>query len=260
MILSCSLSSVTFQGKQILKPLSFEVSEPQLVGLLGPNGAGKTSLLRSLMSLIPYEGTIRIREEDLKTQKAKSIARAIAYLPQDRKVHWAINCYAVVMLGRIPHQPRFGNPSQQDHEAVKTAMRQMGVADFGHRPFESLSGGEKARILIARTLAQETDIIIADEPAAGLDPAHQIEMMALFKDLVTMGKTVLVSLHDLPLASSSCDRILLMKEGEIAADAPPCEALTDQLMKKVFGISIRTINEEGRQVVIPVGSCKNSSL
>jgi len=254
MILSCSLSSVTFEKKQILQPLSFEVSEPQLVGLLGPNGAGKTSLLRSLMSLIPYEGTIRVGNEDLKAQKAKSIARAIAYLPQDRKVHWAINCYAVVMLGRIPHQPQFGSPSYQDHEAVKTAMHQMGVLDFADRPFESLSGGEKARVLIARTLAQETDIIIADEPAAGLDPAHQIEMMTLFKELVARGKTVLVSLHDLPLASSCCDRILLMKEGEIVADGPPVDALSDPLMEKVFGISVRILKEEGQTLIIPVGT------
>lgn len=253
MILSCSLSSVTFQKRQVLKTLSFEVSKPQLIGLLGPNGAGKTSLLRSLMSLIPYEGTICVKGEDLKALKAKSIARSIAYLPQERKVHWAITCSALVMLGRIPHQPKFGGPSQEDHEAVKRAMHQMGVLEFADRPFESLSGGEKARVLIARTLAQGTDIIIADEPAAGLDPAHQIEMMALFKDLVKMGKTVLVSLHDLPLASSYCDRILLMKEGEIIADAPPGEALSDPLMEKAFGISVRTLNEEGQTLVIPAG-------
>lgn len=254
MILSCSLSSVIFEKKQILKPLSFEIRKPQLIGLLGPNGAGKTSLLRSLMSLIPYEGTIHLKGNDLKTLKAKSIARSIAYLPQERKVHWAINCYDIVMLGRIPYQPQFGGPSKEDHEAVKTAMHQMGVIDFAGRSFESLSGGEKARVLIARTLAQGAEIIIADEPAAGLDPAHQIEMMTLFKELVARGKTVLVSLHDLPLASSCCDRILLMNDGEIVADGPPIEALSDPLMEKVFGISVRILKEEGQTLIIPVGT------
>ncbi len=252
MILSCNGLSVLTGGKEVLKNISFEVDKPQLIGLLGPNGAGKSTLIRALMSLIPFSGQINHQGLSDGGADQNALAQKVAYLPQERKVHWDICCRDIVMLGRIPHQPKFGRSSDEDRGIVWAAMQQMGVAEFADRPYDSLSGGEQARVLIARTLAQQTDVIIADEPTSGLDPAYQIEMMQMFMSLVDAGKTVLVSLHDLPLASNWCDRILLMKAGALIADAPPVEAMSTALMQQVFGISVAVLPDTKGTIVVPV--------
>jgi iron complex transport system ATP-binding protein len=140
------------------------------------------------------------------------------------------------MLGRIPHLSGGQSPSDADRAAVEAALRAMDIAAFRSRPATELSGGEQARVLIARALAQDTPLIVADEPVAGLDPAHQISTMATFSELAREGRSVLVSLHDLGLAARHCTRLILLSQGRVAADGPPSEVLTPESVANVFGI------------------------
>ena len=251
MMLSCENLSVSRQGKTILSDISFQADQPELIGVIGPNGAGKTTLMRSLIGLQDYVGQVSLKGADLAILPPTSRAQQIAYLPQDRSLHWPLKCRDVVMLGRLPHQPKFGRPSHQDEAVVDTVMAEMGVSQFAERSFDQVSGGEQARVLIARVLAQQTDILLADEPTSGLDPAHQIDLMQVFKEQVGRGKTVMMSLHDLSLASHWCDRILILNKGVLAADGTPSGVLTDQILSDIFGITAMRVTVGEREVILP---------
>ncbi len=196
----------------------------ECIGLIGPNGAGKTTLMRAALGLLPYDG-----ENSLSRLSADERARTCAWLPQSRDISWPMSVERIVALGRLPHA--------EDPAAINWAIDQMRLGPMRTRPATELSGGEQARVLIARTLAQETPFVMADEPIAGLDPAAQIETMRLFAELAREGRGVLVSLHDLGLAARHCTRLILMKAGHIAADGAPEDVLTAENLASVFGIS-----------------------
>jgi iron complex transport system ATP-binding protein len=208
------------------------VSGGELVGLIGPNGAGKTTLMRGALGLLPHDG--RSSLTDLPPAER---ARHAAWLPQSREIAWPVSVETLVTLGRTPHLSAGQKPGPADREAVARALATMGLAGFEGRPATELSGGEQARVLIARALAQDTPLILADEPIAGLDPGHQIATMSAFSALAARGKAVMVSLHDLGLAARHCTRLVLMDKGRIHADGPPEAVLTQQNLRDVFGIS-----------------------
>lgn len=246
-------------GKSVLQDISFCIDKPELIGLIGPNGAGKSTLMRAICGLQPYRGRITLAGRNLDQYRAEQLARSLAFLPQERTVHWSLPCWEIVMLGRMPHQSGFGRASDKDRHIVSEAMRVMGVLDFRERTFEHLSGGEQARVLIARVLAQEPSLIIADEPINGLDPAHQISLMKTFKHLVNEGQTILTSLHDLSLASHWCDRIIILEGGRLIADGPTSEVMNKTQIRAVYGIESITLQHSERCIIVPTDLADSAS-
>jgi len=230
-LLTVERLSVALGERTVLSDVSFAVGPRECVGLLGPNGAGKTTLMRAALGLLAHEGTSSIA----RTAPAAR-ARLAAWMPQTREIAWPVSVETLVLLGRIPHMAGGQRPTPQDRDKVDAALAAMGLETFRARPATALSGGEQARVLIARALAQDTPLIVADEPVAGLDPAHQISTMRTFAALAQSGQSVIVSLHDLGLAARHCTRLILLAGGRIVADGPPAEVLTLDRMARVFGI------------------------
>ncbi|WP_304615388.1 ABC transporter ATP-binding protein [Paracoccus sp. (in: a-proteobacteria)] len=212
----------------VLDGIDLSVGPGEFVGLLGPNGSGKTTLLRAAMGLLPARGRASLAE-----LAPVARARRAAYLPQGREIAWPMPVGAVVALGRIAHGE---GAAPRDRAATEAAMAALGLGAMRDRDATALSGGEQARVLIARALAQETPLLIADEPIAGLDPAASIRVMALFSDLARQGRGVVAALHDLGLAARHCTRLVVLHQGRIAADGPPEAVLTPDLLAHVFGI------------------------
>lgn len=224
--------SVTRRKREILRGIDLRVGPGELVGILGPNGAGKTTLMRAALGLIDARG-----HSSLASLNPRERGRAVAWMPQSREIAWPVDVETLVMLGRTPHLGPGQRPSDADRAAVERALQRMGLTGFRARTATRLSGGEQARVLIARALAQEAPLLMADEPTAGLDPAHQIATMRTFAALAGEGHSVIVSLHDLGLAARHCTRLIVIDRGKIAADGPPLDVLTPDLVRDTFGIS-----------------------
>lgn len=216
----------------VVDAVSLNIAQGECVGLIGPNGAGKTTLLRAALGLMAHEG-----RSSLTQMSAPERARYAAWMPQSREIAWPVTVETLIALGRIPHLPRGARPGAQDQRAIDAAIHRMGLEGFRHRTATQLSGGEQARVLIARALAQDTALLLADEPIAGLDPASQIATMQVFAGLAREGHAVLVSLHDLGLAARHCSRLLMMHAGKLIADGPPREVLTPENIEHGFGIT-----------------------
>lgn len=228
-LLSLRALSVTLRERQVLDSVSLDVGPGELVGLIGPNGAGKTTLMRAALGLIGATG-----ESSLAALSPEARAKAAAWMPQAREIAWPVTVETLVALGRLPHGRR---PGPADRAAVDAALARMALEPFRHRTATRLSGGEQARALIARALAQDTPLLMADEPIAGLDPAHQIATMEVFLDLARDGHGIIVSLHDLGLAARHCTRVVVLAEGRMIAEGPPSEVMTADLLARAFHIS-----------------------
>src|SRR5690606_30767172 len=227
-----SLQNLTVRrgSRAVVEDVTLTIGAGEFVGLIGPNGAGKTSLLRAALGLLPHEG-----RSNLAQKPARARARAVAFLPQGREIAWPVPVADLVALGRAPWGANTAADPAKD-PAVARALRRLGLEDFASRPATGLSGGEQARALIARALAQETPLLLADEPGAGLDPEAQIRMMTVFADLAAEGRAVVASVHDLGLAARHCTRLLLMEGGCLVADGPPREVLSVARLAACFGI------------------------
>ncbi|WP_340110403.1 ABC transporter ATP-binding protein [Pikeienuella sp. HZG-20] len=218
--------------RRVVDAVTLDIGAGECVGLIGPNGAGKTTLMRAALGLERHRG-----ESGLAALAPAALARAAAFLPQAREIAWPLTVEALVALGRIPHLPPGARLRPEDAAVVDRAIGRLGLQGFRGRLSTELSGGEQARVLIARALAQETPLLIADEPTAGLDPAHQIAAMRVFSDLAAEGRSALVSLHDLGLALRWCTRLVMMDRGRVVADGAPRDVLTPTLLREVFGVA-----------------------
>lgn len=232
----------------ILRNIDLQVGTGELIGIIGPNGAGKTTLMRGALGLIAHSG-----HSSLAALPTRARAKAAAWMPQAREIAWPISVERLVMLGRTPHLAPTQRPSDMDRTAVDRALDRMDMGNFHSRTATQLSGGEQARALIARALAQETPLLMADEPIAGLDPAHQIGTMQTFAGLAREGHSVMVSLHDLGLAARYCTRLVVIDKGGIAADGPPQDVLTPDLLRDIFGIRAFIQNTADGLVFQPMG-------
>lgn len=251
-LLAVSGLSVSLGQRRVLDDVSFAIGSGEFVGLIGPNGAGKSTLLKAGLGLVPSQGGISIGGHDAAKLGARERAARIAYVAQEHEIAWAIPVEAVVALGRTPHRPGFAASSPADHAAVEQAMRRMEVDRFRDRPATDLSGGEKARVLIARALAQETPLLLADEPTAGLDPSHQIALMRLFAQQAKQGRSVVASLHDLGLAARWCSRLILLDQGRMIADGAPDSVLTAESLARVYGVEAYFGSSAGRTIIQPL--------
>ncbi len=249
--LSVKNLSVTLGGTAALSDASFDIHGGEFIGLIGPNGAGKTTLLRAILGLVASRGEISLDGDDLRRMAASEKAQKLAYLPQERDVAWPVSVETLVSLGRSSLKPIFANMSAQDEALIETAMQRMDVSQFRDRSAMELSGGERARVLIARVLAQDTPVIFADEPVAGLDPSHQLGLMESFAELAKEGRTVVASLHELSLAAQHCTRLILLDKGHIVADGAPTEVLTPQLLHDIYGIRAKIMTVDGDFIVHP---------
>jgi iron complex transport system ATP-binding protein len=243
---------VTLSGRIVLNDISLSLPRRHLVALVGPNGAGKTTLLRALAGLLPSDGAIVVGGDALSSLTLRQRALRFAYLPQGHLVHWPLPARDVVALGRYPHGATDpARLSPKDEEAVMRAMQATDVTALGERPVTELSGGERSRVALARVLAVEAPVLLADEPTASLDPHHQIEVMKNLRDAADGGMLVIVVTHDLGLAARFADIVLVLSEGRQVSRGAPAEALSDQIMADVFRISAYRAEYQREMLIVP---------
>jgi len=239
------------KAREVLAGLTFAAEPGQMTAIVGPNGAGKTTLIKALSGLIPCAGgTVVLAGRPLPDFPRRRLAQLLAYLPQERIVHWALTARAVVALGRLPHQPMGTGESAADRAAIEAALAAMDVGHLADRPLLEMSGGEKARVLLARALAQEPQALLADEPAAGLDPAHQLSLFQHFARLAASGRTVVVALHELSLAARFCQRIVLLQQGRTVAAGAARDVLTSDNLAAAYRVRGRHVVIDGIPVVL----------
>ena len=244
--------SVMLGGKLIVDHASLSVSAGEIVGLIGPNGAGKSTLLRAMLGLAERSGgAVKLDDADFFARSGRERARAVAFLPQDRRVEWRLPAGDVVMLGRYPHQSGFGGPSPEDRAAVDRALTAVDAGNLSDRPVAVLSGGERTRVLLARALAVEAPLLLVDEPIAALDPYHQLHVMEILRDRARAGGGILAVIHDLALASRFMDRLVLMDGGRIATEGPPAEVLTAGRLADVYRIDAASGVRDGQSWLLP---------
>jgi iron complex transport system ATP-binding protein len=230
--------------------------EGQVTALVGPNGAGKSSLLAVLAGLLPPDrGTVTLDGVALSRVPAQARARAIGLLPQTRELVWDVSARTLVGLGRLPFRRRpFGGAPDgpADRAAVDAALAAADVAALADRPVTALSGGEQARVLLARALAGQPRWLLADEPLAGLDWPHQIDVLRILRTLASEGRGVVVALHDLTLAARVADQVLLLRDGRLVATGPAETALAPNAVSAAFGIDVRQLHDpDGGPVLLP---------
>ena len=245
--------SVTLGGRNAVREVDLALEPGGLIGIVGPNGAGKSTLVRALLGLTAYRGKVEIDGADIGDMPRADVARRLAYLPQGQTLHWPLSVERLVGLGRLPHLAPLSTISARDQAAVDRAIDRADVAHLKGRIATELSGGERARVLLARALAVEADGLVADEPLASLDPGHQIDVMELLRDEARAGKLVVTILHDLTMAARYCDRLLLMDGGRLAGDGAPLDVLNEVNLREVYGIRARVEATEAGPVVVPLG-------
>ena len=244
---------VTLGGRAVLADVSARLEPGRITAILGPNGAGKSSLVKAMAGLLPPDGAITLDDRPVASLAPDIRARRIGYLPQDATVHWNMRAAEIVALGRLPHRgARFGE-SDADRAAITAAMAATGTHRFADRPVGTLSGGERARVLLARVLAGEPDWLLADEPLASLDPAHQIDLLDRLRGVAAAGAGVVVVLHDLVQAARAADDVLLLHRGRIAGFGPAGDVLTAARLAATFGVRVAMVEEAGRRLPVPIG-------
>ncbi len=251
-LLTAQNLGVTLASRNVLTDVSLSLSSGHLVALVGPNGAGKTTLLRALAGLVPSTGAVHIRGDALASLPLRERAKRFGYLPQGHVVHWPLPARDIVALGRFPHGVT--DPARmtaKDIDAVSRAMQAADVVEFADRRVTELSGGERSRVALARVLAVEAPVILADEPIASLDPRHQIDVMKSLRTAADGGVLVIVVTHDLGLAARFADHVMVLSQGKLVSQGAPTEALSEAVMRDVFRISAYRAEYRDEAVIVP---------
>lgn len=250
-----SVENVTFShGKHtVLKDIHLNIEKGFFYGLVGPNGSGKTTLLDLLSNhLTPQRGTVQLYGKSTKSYSNNMLAKNVAMVPQEFHLGFDFSVFDIVLMGRHPHIPRFSNPSEYDLHQVENALEQMDILHLKNRLVTKLSGGEKQRVVVARALAQETEVLILDEATSNLDIHHTIEIMKVVKEkTLTTDSTVIAAIHDLNLASSFCDELIILKNGMLFNQGPVSKLINPELIKNVFSIEadiIKGIGDQGPRI------------
>ena len=247
--LACRKISVCLDGHRLLSDVSLQLKPGELLGIVGANGAGKSTLMRALVGLHKLQsGRVDLGGQALPSWGANARARVLAYLPQGHMVHWPQPCRDLVALGRLPYGDA-QRPSGM--AAIDHALQATETQDFAHAIVQTLSGGERARVLLARVLAGEPDVLLADEPLAALDPAQQLRMMGLLRSRAQSGRAIAVVLHDLTLAARYCSRVLVLHKGRVLADGVPAQVLNNSQLAHAFGVEALHMTHEGETCILP---------
>ncbi len=232
--------------RDVLKGVSASFQSGALTGVIGPNGAGKTTLLRALAGLLPAKtGNISLDGEPIESFDRKETARRVGYLAQKQEIAFPFRVDETVMMGRYPHQGRLSPETEADREAVDASLRDVDAADLSRRAINELSGGELQRVLIARTLAAQTPVLLLDEPFANLDVRHCLDILAILRAQAREGRTVVVSVHDLNLAHRFCDHLLLLHQGEILISGNPRSVLKPEFIEQAFEVRAQILSVNG---------------
>ena len=240
-------------GKAIVDRVSVELAAGEVVGLIGPNGAGKSTLMRAMLGLIELDsGRCLLQQRELRRWPIRERARHMAYLPQNAESHWPLTVSRVIAMGRLPHLGYWQQPGPEDRAAIERAVRLTEVEDLQQRVVSTLSGGERMRVNLARLLASQAPLLFADEPIASLDPYHQFHIMEIFAEHARTGGSVLVVLHDLNYAARFCDRLVLLDAGQCVAEGLPSQVLQAELLRSVYGIDTRWIEDGELSFIVPV--------
>ncbi len=246
----------SYGSVDVLKDVGFAVESGQFLGILGPNGSGKTTLLKSISRVLkPQKGAIFIGDENVYKMKTVDVAKQMAVVPQSTPVCFDFTALEVVLMGRNPHMARFKMEGKKDLDIAKNSMQLTRTWEFADRPVNELSGGESQRVIIARALAQEPQILLLDEPTTHLDISNQLEIMDLIKHLCETKKLLIVAVfHDFNLAARYCDSIILLNDGKIVAIGKMNETLTSENVKKVFNVDtiVKKHPITGSLYVIPI--------
>lgn len=246
--------SVAYSERTVIEELDFSVLPGELTVILGPNACGKSTLLKTIARVLkPHQGQVLLDGTALADMRSRDIAQVLALLPQTPEIPAGTSVADVVARGRYPHQSFFRSWSAQDREICQEAMRAAQVDSLAERSIEALSGGQRQRVWIAMTLAQETPLILLDEPTTYLDLPHQLEVLNLARSLHQQGRTLVLVLHDLNLAFRYATHVVLMKAGKILAQGRPADIVTSQLIREVYGLDCRVIDDpcSGTPLVVP---------
>ena len=249
--------TLSYDGRPVVSGLDFEVPDGQVTAIIGPNGCGKSTLLRALGRVMaPAEGDVLLDGVSLRSIPTRQVARQIALLPQSPEAPAGLTVAELVARGRHPHQRWYEQFGRADESVVRESMAATGVDHLADMPLEELSGGQRQRAWLSMSLAQQTEIVLLDEPTTYLDLAHQVEVLELVRDLNRQhGRTVLMVLHDISLAARYVSQIVAMKDGAIVTSGTPDEVVTEDLLADVFGLRAAIVREpvQGRPHVMPLG-------
>lgn len=224
--------------KEIVKNVSIMVKNQQFVGLIGPNGCGKSTLLKSIYkSLAPQKGTVFLDDMDVLKTSEKKVSQRLGVVGQFNEMHFDLTVQQMVLLGRTPHKKMLESDKQVDHDIVEEALTRTNLLDYRERSFLSLSGGEKQRVILARTIAQKPEFMILDEPTNHLDIRYQLEILSCVKEL-NIG--VLAALHDLEMAAHYCDYLYAIQNGEVYTHGTPEQVLTPETIESLYQVKCQT--------------------
>ncbi len=246
-------TSVNLGRRPVLHDVSTTLTPGVHIGIVGPNGAGKSTLVRALLGLLPPSGgAILLNGQPVVDMPRRQVARSLAYLPQGQTLHWPLSVERLVALGRLPHLGPISRLSAEDQAAIDAAIERADVSHLRVRVATELSGGERARVMLARALAVGAPGLIADEPLASLDPGHQLDVMELLAGEAQAGRLVIAVLHDLTMAARYCDRLLLLDHGRLVGDGKPLDVLTPDRLEAIYGITARIEDTTGWPLIMPM--------
>jgi len=250
--LSCEKLGFSFNKQSLLENINLSFNAGEFVGLIGANGAGKSTLLQLLLGLLKAQsGKVLLQGQDIQRIKRREIAKRLAFVPQSIELPYAFSVQQLVAMGRNPYLGPFEVEGEVDKQLITEAMQLTDITHLQSRAVNTLSGGEKQRVIIARALVQQSPTILLDEPIASLDICHQLETLQLIQSLTRSGKTAITALHDLNLAARYCDRLLLIGKLDngatsIISDGTPEQVLTADNLRQYFSISADISREQGR--------------
>lgn len=257
--LTCTEVSAGYGAELIVKDVTLKIPHGKITALIGPNGSGKSTLLKVLgRQLTPERGAAELDGRRISEFGARQFARRLSFLPQQPVVPDGMTVRELIAFGRYPYAGAFASLSAEDHSAITQAARQTGIEEFLDTDAMALSGGQRQRMWIAMTLAQDTDIMLLDEPTTFLDPAHQLSILDLVQELNRKGRTIVMVVHDMAHAAKYSDCVVVMRDGRIVEQGPTPETLDSALIRRAFGISSLMVEdpETGRNLPIAYGVYK----
>ena len=246
----------SYGKNEVLKGVSMDFYQGTFYGIIGPNGCGKSTFLKNLYGYFtPSEGSVNVYDKNIKSMNARQRAKYIAYVPQETNTGFDFSVYDVIAMGRNPYHSGLQPMSSKDHDIIIEAMEETSTIHLKDKSINELSGGEKQRAILARAFAQDSEIILMDEPVSMLDINHQVEIMDLARSLADKNyKTIVCVLHDLNLAAQYAQHIFLMSEGKLTNSGMPDEVLTKEILTGVYGVSVKVDNDPitGLKTIVPL--------